>query len=167
MSVPKVEGRACFFYVYFLLFFDWWSIVKLRGLLGHSLGFLGLSLASLEAPWGALEASWTSLGPVLGHLGALLDPLGALLGRSGGLLGRSWDLLEGSKIDQKIDPKIDPKSSRIREGQNRSGATPAEVSEGSERGTRASCHLSPPRRPTHFFYRLFFLLTSFFLIFHV
>ena len=140
MSVPKVEGRACFFYVYFLLFFDWWSIVKLRGLLGRSLGLLGLSMASLEAPWGALEASWTCLGPVLGHLGALLgplgallDPLGALLARSGGLLGRSWGLLEASKIDQKIDPKMEPKWSRIREGQNRSGATPAEVSESSAR----------------------------------
>ena len=65
----------------------------------------------------------------MGPLGALLDPLGALLARSGGLLGRSWGLLEASKIDQKIDPKIDPKSSRIREGQNRSGATPADVSE--------------------------------------
>ena len=133
MSVPKVEGQHVLSMYFFFCFFDWWSIVKLRGLLGRSLGLLGLSLASLEAPWGALEASWTSLGPVLGHLGALLDPLGALLGRSGGLLGRSWDLLEGSKIDQKIDPKIDPKSNRIRKGQNRSGATPAEVSEGSER----------------------------------
>ena len=116
--------------------FDWWSIVKLRGLLGRSLGLLGLSLASLEAPWGALETSWTCLGPVLGHLGALLgplgallDPLGALLGRSGGLLGRSWGLLEGSKIDQKIDPKIDPKSSRIATEKKRSGATPVVVSE--------------------------------------
>ena len=62
-------------------------------------------------------------------LGALLEPLGALLARSGGLLGRSWGLLEASKIDQKIDPKMEPKWSRIREGQNRSGATPAEVSE--------------------------------------
>ena len=102
--------------------------------------------------WGALWASWDCLWPVLRHLeallgplgalldplGALLGPLGALLGRSGGLLGRSWDLLEGSKIDQKIDPKIDPKSSRIREGQNRSGATPADVSEGSE------LHRHPP-----------------------
>ena len=123
---------------FFFCFFDWWSIVKLRGLLGRSLGILGLSVASLEAPRGALDASWTSLGPVLGHLGALLGPLGALLGplgallaRSGGLLGRSWDLLAASKIDQKNDPKIEPKSNRIREGQNRSGATPVVVSESS------------------------------------
>ena len=136
MSVPKVERQHVLSMYFVFFFFDWWSIVKLRGLLGRSLGLLGLSLASLEAPWGALEASWTSLGPVLGHLGALLgplgallDPLGALLARSGGLLGRSWGLLEASKIDQKIGPKIEPKSSRIREGQNRSGATPAEVSE--------------------------------------
>ena len=110
--------------------------------MGRSLGLLGLSLASLEAPWGALEASWTSLGPVLGHLGALLgplgallDPLGALLARSGGLLGRSWGLLEASKIDQKSGPKIEPKWGRIRLCQNRSGATPAEVSEPTQGAT--------------------------------
>ena len=138
MSVPKVEGQHVLSMYFFFFFFDLWSIVKLRGLLGRSLGLLGLSLASLEASWGALQASWTSLGPVLGHLGtllgplgALLDPFGALLARSGGLLGRSWDLLEASKTDVKIDPKMEPKSSRIREGQNRSGATPAEVSESS------------------------------------
>ena len=103
MSVPKVEGQHVLSMYLFFFFFDWWSIVKLRGVLGHSLGLLGLSLASLEAPWGALEASWTCLGPVLGHLGpllgplgALLDPLGALLARSRGLLGRSWPGLGAS-----------------------------------------------------------------------
>ena len=83
------------------------------------------------------------LGVVLGDLGAILGGLGAVFGRSwavlgglGALLGRSWGALGGpwgdfgrSKIDQKIVPKIDPKSSRIRIGQNRFGATPVVVSE--------------------------------------
>ena len=94
MSVPKVEGQHVLSMYVFFFFFDWWSIVKLRGLLGRSLGLLGLSLASLEAPWGALEASWTSLGPVLGHLGPLLGPRGALLGLLGALLGPLGALLD-------------------------------------------------------------------------
>ena len=57
-----------------------------------------------------LDRSWTLLGS-----------LGVVLGGSWGDLGGSRGTLGRSKIDQKIDPKIDPKSSRIREGQNRSG----------------------------------------------
>ena len=78
------------------------------------------------------------LGVVLGDLGAILGGLGAVFGRSwevlgglGPLLGRSWGLLGDfgrSEIDPKIVAKIDPKSSRIRDGQNRSGATPVMVS---------------------------------------
>ena len=126
--ISRFGRAACFVYVFVLLFFRLVVDRKVEG---------------PRPSWGALWASWDCLWPVLRHLeallgplgtlldplGALLDPLGALLGRSGGLLGRSWGLLEASKIDQKIDPKIEPKSSRIREGQNRSGATPAEVSE--------------------------------------
>ena len=70
MSVPKVEGRHVVSMYFFFFFFDWWSIVKLRGLLGRSLGLLGLSLASLGASWGALGPSWGPLGPVWGPLGA-------------------------------------------------------------------------------------------------
>ena len=80
---------------------------------------------------------------VLGDLAVILGGLGAVFRRSwevpgglGALLGRSWDTLGGSwgafgrsKIDPKIEPKIDRKSSRIRDGQNRSGATPVVVSE--------------------------------------
>ena len=83
------------------------------------------------------------LGVVLGDLGAILGGLGAVFGRPWGVLGCSWGVLEHlgaalgsswgplgrSKIDQKSDPKIDPKSSRIRIGPKRSGATPVDVSE--------------------------------------
>ena len=79
--------------------------------------------------WGVLRRPWHALGVS----GAHVECFGGLLGRSWTLLGRSWGLLEASQIDPKIDQKIDPKSSRIRDGPNRSGPTPADVSEGSER----------------------------------
>ena len=59
-------------------------------------------------------------------LGGLWGVFGEGLGRSWPL-GASWGILD--QIDPKIDPKIEPKSRRIREGQNRSGATPVVVSE--------------------------------------
>ena len=59
----------------------------------------------------------------------VLGGLGAVLGRSGALLGGSWGDFGRSKIAPKIDPKLDSKTSRIRIGQNRSGATPVVVSE--------------------------------------
>ena len=86
---------------------------------------LGRSWAVLELLDVVLGLSWA----VLGRSWAVLEPLGAPLGHSWAVLGHSWSLLDRSKIDQKVDPKIDPKSSRIRDGQNRSGATPVDVSE--------------------------------------
>ena len=132
MSVPKVDGQHVLSMYFVFYIFDGWSIVKLTG--------------TFFAIWGGLGAllgrSWALFGP----LGALLRPLGEVLGALLGALWASWGAPEASwepkrvpkgsqnrpKIDQKIDPKIDPKSSRIRDGQNRSGATPADVSEGSE-----------------------------------
>ena len=110
----------------------------------------------LERSWAVLGWSWAilgGLGAVLGRSWAILGRSWAVLGRSWGDLGRSWGGPGGSwgapeaswrpkrvpkgsqnrpKIDQKSIPKSIQKSSRIRDGQNRSGATPADVSEGSE-----------------------------------
>ena len=92
----------------------------LWGSVGRRLGHLGaiLERSCLGRPWGDLGWSWGGLWEVLGRLGEVL--------------GGSWGPLGRSKIDQKSDPKIDPKSSRIRIGQKRSGATPVMVSEVSE-----------------------------------
>ena len=106
------------------------------------LGDLEASLGGFGVSWGCLGGSWGGLGVVLGDLGAILGGLGAAFGRSwavlGGLgalwddlrallgaLGRLWEVQNRSKIDSKIDPK----SSRIRIGQTRSGATPVVVSD--------------------------------------
>ena len=106
-----------------------------------------LSRGSLGAPLGGLGAILGGLEAVLGTLGAILGDLGAVLGghraiqksiRNRAGSRRKKNALElrlprFQSIDPKIDPKIIPKSSRIRDRQNRSGATPAEVSEKSIR----------------------------------
>ena len=78
---------------------------------------------------GDLGVIFGDLGAVFGRSWEVLDGLGVLLGRSWGALGGSWGDFGRSKIVPKIDAKIDPKSSRIRIGQKRSGATPVMVSE--------------------------------------
>ena len=86
-------------------------------------------MCDLGVVLGDLEVILGGLGAVFGRSWEVLGGLGALLGRSWGALGGSWSDSGRSKIDPKIVPKIDPKSSRIRDGQNRSGATPVVVSE--------------------------------------
>ena len=95
------------------------------------LGRLGAVLGSLEVALGDPGVVLGGLGADFGRSWAVLGGLGELLGRSWGALGGSWGDFGRSKIDPKIVPKIDPKSSRIRDGQNRSGATPVVVSEAS------------------------------------
>ena len=89
--------------------------------------------------WGLSGRSWTlwaSLGLVLGGSWAVSGQSWELLGTSWGapglsraVLGGSWGGLGRSEIDQKSVRKSTPKSNGIREGQNRSGATPVVVSE--------------------------------------
>ena len=106
-------GRSCVVFANFLV------VLGLSWLLlGRSWPLLGLSWGSLGRTWAALGRSWDSLGPLLGVSCASWVPPGA-----------PWCALGRSKMRQKIDPKTAPKSNRIRIGQNRSGATPVDVSE--------------------------------------
>ena len=102
------------------------------GALGAILGGLGAVLGTLATILRGLGALLGALGAILSGLGVLLAALGAILRGLGRLLGRSWADFGRSKIEPKIDPKIDTKSSRIRIGQKRSGATLVMVSEPEE-----------------------------------
>ena len=111
---------------------SWKLLWCLRGELlgppGALRGPLETDCGPLDGPGAFLPLSRAAPGPSWGAPGPLL----AALGGSWASLGRSWRLLGRPKLDQKNHPKTDPKTSRIRHGQMRSGATPAEVSEPEE-----------------------------------